>query len=236
MRHMIAAALTGLAVAAMAVPAPAEPFKALPVDEAGEEPALEALRDRLLDAVRRRDTDAVVALADADIALSFGGHFGRETLRSWLQGEDEMLWTGPLYWQQLQDVLELGGMWWDRERESGPLFCAPYVFFADYPAEIDPFYVVMVIRDDAPLHSGPGPDHPVIATLSYDIAEIIDNGPGAPAGQPGAPYWLGIRTADGAHEGYAVSSDFRLPVDYRACFSRDADTGQWVWDTFIAGD
>ena len=59
MRHP---SLTGLLLAAamgfspaVAVPAAAQPFKAVPVDEAGEDPALEALRDRLLAAVRRRD-------------------------------------------------------------------------------------------------------------------------------------------------------------------------------------
>ncbi len=236
MRHPIAAALAGLAFTAMAIPAPAQPFKAYPVDEAGEEPELQALRDSLLEAVRRRDTDAVVALAAPDIVLSFGGHYGTETLRQWLDGDSDVPWAGPVYWQWLQDVLELGGMWWGPTRETDPQFCAPYTFYAEYPADIDPFDVIMIIRDDAPLHSGPGPEHPVIATLSYDIAEVFEQYPSPATDDLTDPYWVSIRTADGAHEGYVVSTDLRWPVDYRACFSRDPESGAWIWESFLGGD
>lgn len=223
-----------LASVAGATPAAAQPFKAVPVDEAGEDPALAALRDRLLAAVRRRDVDGVVALAAPDIHLSFGGHHGRQTLRRWLDGVDDLPWTGGYYWQQLQDALALGGAWQDTG--AGRHFCAPYTFVAAYPQDIDPFHVVFIIGTDVALHSGPDADDPVVGRLSYDIAAIIDSVPGEPAGDPAAPYWLRIRTADGAADGYVRSTDVRSPVDYRACFHRDGETGDWVWDTFIGGD
>ena len=219
---------------AATVPVQAQPYRALPVDLAGQVPAVETLRDALLDAVRRRDTDAVVALASPNIALSFGGHSGRETLRQWLDGDDEMPWTGEVYWRELLEALELGGSWWRYDAQSPRSFCAPYTFYADFPDEWDQFTLVMIIRDDAPLRAGPGEEHPVIAELSYDIAEITSEW--EPRDDPYAPYWLRVRTADGAHEGYVVSTDFRSPIDYRACFGQDPDTGEWVWDAFIAGD
>ena len=228
-------ACVGAIAAVAATPALAEPFRALPVDDAGEVPELEALRDSLLEAVRQRDVEAVVALASPDIALSFGGHAGRDTLRSWLQGQDDQPWTGDLYWQELQEVLELGGAWWDYGSEAGRSFCAPYTFYAPLPDALDVFAAIIIIREAAPLRTGPGEDHPVIAELSYDIAELIPGDAGPPAG-PSTPYWASIRTADGAHEGYVRSTDFRSPVDYRACFGQDAETGAWIWEAFIAGD
>lgn len=235
LRRPVALCLGLFAIAAPMAGASAQPYRALPVDEAGVDPELEAMRDQLLAAVLSRDTDAVLALASPDIALSFGGDYGRDTLRQWLGGVEGMPWTGGLYWQELAKALELGGAWYHHD-DGRSHFCAPYTFYADYPDEIDPFYVIMVIRPDAALRSGPGLEQPIVARLDYDIAEIIDNGPGYDPDNPTAPYWLGIRTADGEHEGYMLSSDFRSPLDHRACFSQDPDTGRWVWDAFIAGD
>ena len=219
----------------MAVPAAAQPFQAFPVDEAGEDPALEVLRDELLDAVRNRDTDAVVALAAPDIRLSFGGHAGTETLRQWLIGGDGNPHNGEVYWQDLQAALELGGGFVGVEEGSRTNFCAPYTFVADVPIDMDVFTTVMIIRADAPLYGGPGTDHPVIGTLNYDIAEVTGSSGRLPE-DPAAPYWLGIRTADGTQEGYVLSTDFRSVIDYRACFQRDPDTGAWTWRAFLAGD
>ncbi|MCB9959833.1 MAG: hypothetical protein H6843_14645 [Rhodospirillaceae bacterium] len=228
---LVAAALA----APWTAPAAAEPLIALPVDQASLDPALEDLRDTLLDAVRRRDTDAVVALAAPDIHLSFGGDHGREMLRDALDGDPDMGWTGEVYWTELQTVLEMGGAFSGAD-PSQRYFCAPYTFLADFPQHLDPFMIVFVTRRIAPLYAAPRADAPVIGTLSYDIAEITESGVGEAVEEAGAPYWVGLRTVDGTREGYAVSTDFRSPIDYRACFNPNPDTGHWEWTAFIAGD
>ncbi|MCA8909127.1 MAG: hypothetical protein KDA49_15730 [Rhodospirillaceae bacterium] len=228
----LAAGLWGVQGAA---PAAAQPLTALPVDEAPLDPALQDLRDRLLSAVRRRDSDAVVALAAPDIHLSFGGDHGREMLRAALDGDPDMGWTGEIYWTELQTALEMGGMF-SRADPARRYFCAPYTFLADFPQELDPFTIVFVTRRIAPLYAEPRADAPVIGTLSYDIAEITESGVGEAVEEAGAPYWIGLRTVDGTRQGYAVSTDFRSPIDYRACFNPNPDTGQWEWTAFIAGD
>ncbi len=218
--------------AALAVPAQAQPYQAFPADEGIEVPEFLAWRDGLIDAVGRRDTEAVVALAHPDIQLSFGGAHGRDELRRWLNGVDDAPWTGEVYWKELETALNLGGTW--RVYDDGSRdFCAPYTFTAELPVELSAFEVVMVILGDAPLYAGPSSKQPVIATLNYDIAEITDASRFDPD-HPLLPYWLGIRTVDGAHEGYINSSAVRSPVDYRACFS-EADGG-WSWTLFVAGD
>ena len=217
----------------IAGPAQAQPYQALPVDEAGEVPEFAAWREGLIDAVRRRDTEAVVALADPNISLSYGDSDGHDTFRAWLNGMPNASWTGEYYWQQLEQVLTLGGTWEDRD-DGKRHFCAPYTYTAELPPEMDLFDVLMVVEPDAPLYSGPSAEEPVVATLDYDIATITDN-PGMDPDQPEKPYWIGIRTADGAHEGYVDSRAVRFAVDYRACFTEGPD-GTWIWDLFIAGD
>ncbi|MEZ5666650.1 MAG: hypothetical protein R3F55_04290 [Alphaproteobacteria bacterium] len=226
----------GVVAATAALPAAAEPFRAMPVDEASEVPELATLRDALLAAVRARDVEAVVALADPHIVLSFGGDGGRETLRAWLEGDDETPWLGPEYWRQLQTALELGGSFWHDEAGALRDFCAPYTFYADYPVEWDVFEVIVVIGDAVPMHAGPDAASAVVATLDHDVTRIVDNGSGFDPENPLAPYWVRVQTADGAHEGWLLSDDFRSPVDYRACFHMDEASGAWTWDAFVAGD
>ena len=61
-----------------APPSIAAEFKVPPVDEAVKDASLVAFRDKLLDAIARRDIDYVVKQAAPDIKLSFGGNHGQE--------------------------------------------------------------------------------------------------------------------------------------------------------------
>jgi hypothetical protein len=69
-------------------PAPAAPAvngpKLPPVDEGERDPEFAAYRRQLLDAVRRRDTEAVVALSDPNIRTDFGGGGGSDDFRQTL--------------------------------------------------------------------------------------------------------------------------------------------------------
>lgn len=230
------AAILVLPASGSSIAADPQVHQALPVDEAPQDPALVAFRDRLLDAVERRDIDAVVAMADPNIHLSYGGDHGRDTLRTLLEGVDEMPWSGEAYWQELETALALGGSILQFGEDRGPVFCAPYTFFAELAPDMDPFETVLVIGDAVALRSSPDTDGAVVALLDHDVAQIVANSPGYNPDDPLAPYWLLVRTADGAHEGYLSSVDFRSPIDYRACFSQDIETGTWSWDQFIAGD
>lgn len=217
---------------AMAPAAAAQPYQALPIDEAHEVPSFAAWRDSLAEAVDSRDTEAVVAMAAPDILLSFGGHAGRETLRHWLIGAPDEPWRGEPYWRELESVLALGGGWMDLG-DGTRHFCAPYTFVS-YPEDLDPYSTVLFIREDAQLYEGPATEELPVATVGFAIAEVIAWV--AAAEEPGTPYWVEVRTLDEHHhQGYAVSTDFRSPVDYRACFT-EADDGSWTWDLFVAGD
>src|SRR5678810_336000 len=100
MRRLLAIALLLISASCKPQDAPAEaiakaadkvvdPVEAIPLargkyapqDECGEVEGAGAFRDRFVDAVRARNTDALVTLAAADIKLGFDGADGAGELR-----------------------------------------------------------------------------------------------------------------------------------------------------------
>lgn len=202
-------------------PAAAQGLKMEPVDEAARDPSLVDYRNRLLGAVRARDTAGVVELAAEDVMLSFGGDAGRESLRRNLDGFEN--WQGEPYWAELQRVLELGGVF----LEDGA-FCSPYLACLDVPGcpECDPFETVFVTGADVAARAAADADSRVVARLSHDVLRMdVD----AYSGED----WYPVRLPTG-RLAFLSHQDARMAIDYRARFEK-AD-GQWRMTVFIAGD
>lgn len=216
-----AAVAGALALALIPSPGPAQELKFQPVDEAGRDPSLAAYRAQLLDAVRRRDTDFVVAGSAADIRLSFGGDAGSASLRKALTGTQD--WEGEAYWKELQRILELGGVFLD----DGS-FCTPYTFCLDVPGcpQCDPFETVIVVRKSAVARARPQAEAPVVAQLSYDVLRMDAD---AYTGEGWFPVFI---PAGG--RAFVSDEDARMPIDYRARFEKI--DGRWLMTVFIAGD
>lgn len=195
-------------VAAPAVRGPKLPF----ADEAAKDPSLVAFREQLLAAVRARDKDRVLALADPEVRTSFGNGGGRADLEKKL---DDSLW------QELAAILQLGGTFQGDGSEQS--FWAPYVF-STFPEAHDAFTSVAVIGDSVPLRAEPSADAPVIATLSRDILT-------AESGARGG--WMKVKTADG-RSGYVAHESVRSPISYRAGFTKGASG--WKMTALVAGD
>lgn len=212
------AVILGLAIA---LPAAAQDLRLEPVDQASRNRAFDAYRTALLDAVRRRDADFVVAQADAEIRLSFGGDKGRDMFRKALTGKNE--WQGEPYWRELQIVLELGGVF----MEDGA-FCTPYLACIDVPGcpQCDPFETVYVIKPNALARARPEPKAPVVAKLFWNVLQLDYEA-------PGAEDWYPVKLPSG-QTGYLSNRDSRMAVDYRARFERTAEG--WRMTVFIAGD
>lgn len=210
-----------LGAAMLAVPAMSQEMRLKPVDEAARDPSFAKFRSALLDAVRRRDVDAVVAQADQQIRLSFGDDGGEATFRDLLTGSEA--WQGEAYWAELQRVLELGGVFLDARS-----FCTPYVACVDVPGcpDCDPYETMFTVGGDAVARTAPDPLAPVAARLSYDVLRIdmdADHG-----GE-----WTPVILPDG-RRGYVSGPDFRMAIDYRALFEKR--DGKWRMTVFIAGD
>jgi hypothetical protein len=215
-RVLVFAAFAALLTIGFAVPA-AE-LKLQPVDEAGEDPAFLAFRDDLLAAVRRRDLEAVVAVASEDIKLSFGGSYGRETFREWLVEDDTG--SGVSYWQELERAISLGGIF-----EGPESFCTPYIFCLEVPGcdTCDPYETLIATSDRAAVYAAPDRNAAVVAHLSFSVVRALDDG---------FP-WRKIALPGGG-TGYVTAPEFRSPIDYRARFEKRA--GRWLMTLFIAGD
>jgi hypothetical protein len=199
--------------------AQAAELKLPPVDEAWKDPSLVSFRKGMLAAVKRRDVKYVVARAARSIKLSFGGYAGRKTFREWLTQED----MRDVYWQELEAVFSLGGVFTEKNT-----FCTPYVACVDVPGcpDCDPYDMVFVVSNDAAVHTAMSTASPVMARLSYNVLRMdfnrdVDEG------------WLAVELPDG-RIGYATGPDFRMAVDHRALLRKRK--GVWQIDVFVAGD
>ena len=204
-----------------ATPAAAQGLRLEPVDEVSRSAEFAAWRAALLEAVRRRDVDYVVAGADPEIKLSFGGEYGLESFRQALTGTEE--WQGESYWRELQTVLELGGVFM-----GDGAFCTPYLACIDVPGcpECDPFETVYVTRADAVARTRPDANAKVAAKLSWDVLQLDYEATGAEG-------WYSVKLADG-RTAFLSNRDSRMAVDYRARFEKTAEG--WRMTVFIAGD
>lgn len=197
-------------------PSPTSAQEAPPVDEAADDPSLLAFRDALLDAVRRRDIDQVVAWAEPNIRLSADGAGGRAALRRMLGDEAE----GPKVWQDLETALDLGGVFqrWDE-------FCTPY--FSCRPPVPDcnctSYDIVIIVAEDAHAFLEPDPQSLLVAELGYDVLRILEL----------YRHWAFVELPEGGN-GFVRRADFRMIVDYRVHL-RQRD-GEWWLEGFLAGD
>ena len=190
----------------------------LPVDEAARDPALFALRARLIEGVQRRDTAVIYDVLAPDILNSFGGNGGPAEFRElWRAHEPD-----SELWPVLARVLAYGGAFL-----NDTLFMAPYVA-ARFPGELDAFLHVAVLAGDVTVHERPARAAPVLDTLAFDIVAAD----GEVRGEDGG-VWLRIGLA-GDRTGYVPAEVIGSPVGYRAGFVRRA--GRWWLQVLVAGD
>lgn len=187
-----------------------------PVDEAARDPSLVAFRGALLDAVRRRDIEFVLAQADPDIKLSAEGSHGHDVFRRLLTDAQ----GGERIWQELETAIGLGGVF-----RGDDEFCTPYLscVVIDPACNCTGYDIVVMVVPDAKALLEPDDETSVVATLGYDILQIIDLYDG----------WALVELPDGG-VGFVGRPDFRMPVDYRAQFRQRGD--DWRIEAFLAGE
>ena len=184
------------------------------VDEASRRPDFVAFRQQLRSAIARRDVQAVLRVVDPQIKLGFGGDDGVDALKRKLES------TETDVWQELDEVLELGGTF-----EGSDTFVAPYVF-SRWPDQFDSFEHVAVIGSSVRIRAKPALSAPVVATVSFAILKL---GPDGYSDEP----WIGVRLSDG-RAGFVDAKLARSPIDYRAAFK--FEDGRWRMIFFAAGD
>ena len=192
------------------------PTQLRPVDEAVKQPEFFTFRARLQVAVAARDLEAVVASADPNIKLGFGGEDGVALLRENLsKPKSEGLW------KELARILALGGAF-----TSPTSFYAPYVS-SNWPDGADSFECGVIIGANVIVRDAPRSDGPAITRVSYAIVQSL--------GQdlPAVEGWSRIQLRTG-QKGFVRSEFFGGATGLRATFN--LVNGQWRMTALVAGD
>ena len=198
-----------LAALCIAPCALAQERKLEPVDEAARDPSWVSFKNRLLNAVLKRDRKFMASILHPGVRAGLGGGRGvAEFRREWELDSN----TSPL-WQELPSALYPGAAW--SKREKGPSeLCAPYVAVR-WPQDIDAYAGGAIISREVLVKSAPAGDSATIATLSYDMVEVLD-WEAEDRGGASKQKWVKVRINAG--EGYVPEEQIRSPIEHAACF------------------
>ena len=222
-RNLRPSLLLAVVLITAASAAQAQAAKLLPVDEAARDAGFFVFRARLLEAVVRHDTAAVLDAVDPNIKIGFGGKDGIAAFREKWKLQDGH--ESPL-WAELGAVLALGGSF-----RSPDSFAAPYVF-SRWPEAFDAFEHVAVLGTDVRVRSAPSLDSKILASLSFDIVRLSQAGRSRLTPEQ-LEAWSAVELK-GGRTGYVASRYVRSSVGYRALFNKV--NGRWRMTAFVAGD
>lgn len=193
----------------LALPAVAQEMKLPPVDEGARDASWVSFKNRLLDALDKKDRKFVLGLIDKNVRNSFDGTRGLDEFRKlWgFDAEDTPLW------RELSAALFLGSAY--RKPAKGPAeLCAPYVL-AKWPGNIDPHTSGAIIARDVLVKAAPSGAAATLATLEYDIVTVTDWDTADEAADA-KQRWVRVRVKAG--EGYVPEEQIRSPIEHTACF------------------
>ena len=200
-------------------PEPADAPKPLasyvPRDECAKLPGFPAFRDAVFAATAKRDGEALVALADPDIHLDFGGGAGREELRKRLADPTSGLWG------EIAALAALGCA------ADGTVATLPAIF-SRVPDDVDPGRTMLVTGSDVPLRRKPSPTAPEVRKLNWALVTLKGDG-----FDPAARY-TEVTASDGS-AGFVATAKLRSLLDYRLIADR-TEGGTYRITALIAGD
>jgi len=195
-----------------------------PVDEAAKDPSWTAFKNRLIDAVGKRDRKFVLGILDRNVRSGVDSARGiAEFRKQWELDSD----ASPL-WQELPAALFLGGAYIKHDKGPSEL-CAPYVSVR-WPQDLDAFGGGAIVAKEVLVKTAPAAASETLATLSYDIVEVRD-WEIADQGAGSKQKWVKIRLRAG--EGYVPEEQIRSPIEHTACFVKTANG--WRMTGFAPG-
>ena len=205
-------------------PAASQEAKLLPVDELASDASWASFKNRLVEAIGKRDRKFILGILDPNVRSGVDSIRGvAEFRKQWDLDSDK----SPL-WEELPAALFLGGAFVKHDKGANE-FCAPYVSVR-WPQDVDAFIGGAIVAKEVLVKSAPGTGSATLATLSYDIVEVRD---WEVADQSAASRqkWVRIRLRQG--EGYVPEEQIRSPIEHTACFVRSASG--WRMTGFAPG-
>jgi hypothetical protein len=194
-----------------------------PVDEAKKDASFFAFREKVIAAVKKKDSAFILSIVDPQIKNSFGGDDGLANFKKiW-----KLNTSGSKFWETFTPVIMNGGSFIKGTKNTQ--FFAPYTF-SGFPDDIDAFDYSAIFGNNVNLRKAAGTNSEVTGSLSYNIVKVDwDNSVKA-----GEDYkWLKVTTL-GGKTGFVNADYVRSSIDYRAGF--DKIKGKWKMTAFIAGD
>ncbi len=204
---------------------PAQERYVKPVDEAKTDASFFAFRTKLIEAAKKRDAKYILSVVDRNIKNSFGGNDGIEEFKkAWKINS-----PNTDFWNEFLPVITSGGKFTEGENNT-KLFFAPYSFNS-FPDDLDAFSYSVIFGDKVNLRSKTDTNSSVVASLSYNVVEILNSV--KPNKNAEKVSWYEIKTL-GGKRGFVKAEFVRSPIDFRAGFEKKG--GKWKMTVFIAGD
>jgi hypothetical protein len=195
-----------------------------PVDEAKTDASFLAFRTKLIEAAKKRDAKYILGVVDRDIKNSFGGNDGiEEFMKAWKINSPD-----SEFWNEFFPVITNGGTFFKKGKTK--IFFAPYSFNA-FPDDLDAFSYSVIFGNNVNLRLKADNNSPVIASLSYNIVEIVNSINSGSNSEKVS--WYEVKTL-GGKKGFVSADYVRSPIDYRAGFEKIK--GKWKMTIFLAGD
>jgi hypothetical protein len=197
-----------------------------PVDEADKDASFKLFRDKLIDAVERRNAKYVLSILDPKIKNGFGGSDGVANFKKiWkINNPKSELWGKLLF------VLTNGGAF--TQEGGSKTFTAPY-FYSNFPDDLDAFEYGAVFGKNIKLRRKAEYATSYVAILNHNIVKVDYQNSVKYPGDSRKYAWLKVETLDGK-SGFIRGSFFYSPIDYRAAFEKKR--GLWKMTFFLAGD
>ena len=172
------------------------PARLLPADEASQQPDFFTFRARLQTAVAAKDVVAIIAAADPNIRLGFGGDDGAARFKESLTRE-----KAARFWVEFARVLALGGAF-----KGANAFHAPF-YFANWPNGADSFECGVIVGRGVNVRREPRADAAVVGTAHYDLVRHMVAGvKDVPDG------WAPIVLSNGGAASFGPTISARPPV------------------------
>jgi hypothetical protein len=204
----------GLLCLALAIGAPPDGRKLLPVDESRRDPVLRAFRDAVVTAARREDLSQLRPLLGNPV------HFESDDLtpdRLIARIREMAAPDRAAFWKQLRDALALGMAY--NGGGVDPTLIAPYTFVLENPESI------AITGAGVALHERAHAASPIVARLDYDV---VGYGPGGATDE-----WVNIETSDG-RVGWVAARYAHSPGEPRFQFGKIG--GVWKLIGYGTGD
>ena len=183
----------------------------LPADEAASDMTWLRFKNRLMEAVQKRDRKYILSILDPNVRNQLEGTRGiAEFRKQW-----EIDTPDTTLWRELASALQLGAAYVKRDKGAAEL-CAPYLL-ARWPPDLEPFDYGAIVARDSVVQAEPSATSQAIGSLSYHIVRVLDWEVDDKAGDA-KQKWVRIRH-DG-RDGFVPEEHVRSPVEHAACFAK----------------